>query len=76
MSGGKYDRIAKLALLTAEAEVAIVMIINGNNGNGFSVSLQPGRRPPSEWEACLPKLLRRMADLMENSNVTDYPRPD
>jgi hypothetical protein len=39
---GKYDNICTVARVAADADCAIVIIINGNHGSGFSVQCTEG----------------------------------
>lgn len=52
---GKYDDLCTLARKAASAEGAVLMIINGNLGGGFSVQVSPEMLPG------LPNLLEFMA---------------
>lgn len=56
---GKYDHLCALARETALAEGAIVIILRGEHGSGFSVQVPPEVVPK------LPNLLRRLADDIE-----------
>lgn len=59
---GKYDDVCTQVRLIAGATTAIVIIIDGNNGNGFAVqSIDPF------IQTSLPKILREMAEQIENS---------
>ncbi len=53
---GKYDDICTLAREAASAEGAVLMIIKGNLGGGFSIQVPPEMLPN------LPKLLETMAN--------------
>jgi hypothetical protein len=57
---GKYDEAARAVLLGTRARVAIVCVIDGDRGNGFSVATFD----PKAQEK-LPALLRKMATLIE-----------
>jgi hypothetical protein len=61
MGPGKYDELCKTALDAAKAEGAILMIVNGEHGNGFSVIAT------AEELFRLPAMLRGMADDIEES---------
>lgn len=54
--GGKYEDLCYTVRLAAEAQGAVVIVIDGNQGNGFSVQVSP------EVLAMLPNILRLMAD--------------
>jgi hypothetical protein len=59
---GKYDGICTVARETAGAEAAIVIIINGNKGSGFSVQGDPAAVVSVEQVI---HLIRAVADEME-----------
>ena len=68
---GKYDDICTAARMRHLAKGAIVIIIDGDRGSGFSV------QAPPDVTAKLPAVLRYMADQIErdaNEFVPD-PRP-
>jgi len=52
---GKYDSICTLVREQAQAEGAIVIILNGNQGSGFSMQAPPGAT------ASLPAILETLA---------------
>lgn len=54
---GKYDDICTQARVAAHAEVAIVVIINGERGSGFSVQTHD------------PALLERLPDMLDFISV-------
>lgn len=56
---GKYDVVCTAARVLAEAKGAIVIIIQGNEGNGFSVQLPP------DYAERIPRVLREVADGIE-----------
>jgi hypothetical protein len=56
---GKYDDLATLVLNRAKAGGVIVMVFDGQHGNGFSV------QAPAEIIVRLPELLRTVADSIE-----------
>jgi len=60
MQAGRYDKMSQFTLIATRAKLSVVMIIGGNNGNGFSVSTTD----PALMKE-LPKLLREMARLMD-----------
>ena len=57
---GQYDHLAEAAMESAEARAAIVMILEGKHGSGFSVS---SISPP--MILALPGILRDLADRIE-----------
>lgn len=59
---GKYDALATLVRKQADASTAVVAVIGGNQGSGFSVQSDD----PATL-AVLPRLLRMMADEIERS---------
>lgn len=56
---GKYDELCTLAREAAEAKAAVLILLSGNRGNGFSV------QAPPEFTLKLPHVLRDMADQIE-----------
>jgi hypothetical protein len=58
---GKYDALATYVRESTGAATAIVMVIEGNQGSGFSVQTSE----PLSALTALPTLLRRMADDIE-----------
>lgn len=58
---GKYDVLCSLVRGLAKAEGAILMVLGGRLGSGFSAQLPP------EAAARLPGLLREMANEIEKS---------
>ena len=59
---GKYDDLCTEVRTAAGAEAAIVIVIGGNRGSGFSVQVHG-----EDMTARLPELLRNMADEIERS---------
>jgi len=59
IGAGKYDDLTTRAREAAEAECAILIILRGNKGDGFSV------QAPLPIVAGLPELLRIMANQIE-----------
>lgn len=57
---GKYDDACTAARETTKAVACVLMVINGNQGSGFSVQTLN-----SDVILRLPSLLRNMADQME-----------
>jgi hypothetical protein len=55
---GKYDAQCTLARQSTSAAGAILLILGGNQGNGFSVQL-----PPTDMHL-VPAMLRHMADVI------------
>jgi hypothetical protein len=67
MGRGKYDAMCTYVRVNAEAKAAIVVILGGNRGSGFSVQSTDAEFPAdgkslAEW---LPKMLRHIADTIE-----------
>ena len=56
---GKYDALTSIVRKRAAAKGAIVMVIDGRHGSGFSV------QATTEVTAQLPRLLRVIADRIE-----------
>ena len=66
MGPGEYDAECTAARESAGAPIAILIIIGGDRGNGFSAQFitdVPGK-PPKEL-AAVPALLRDVADQIE-----------
>lgn len=61
---GKYDDLATEARKQTQAEGAVVIIVNGVKGSGFSAQLSP------ELTLKLPSMLRHMADELERWGPT------
>jgi hypothetical protein len=59
---GKYDAECTFVREWTKATAAIVVVVNGNKGSGFSC------QAPPEIAAKLPAILRDMADQIERSN--------
>lgn len=60
---GKYDDVCTQARIAARAVAAIVIIVEGEHGNGFSVqTLEPDLIP------VLPAMLRVIADGIAHDN--------
>jgi hypothetical protein len=58
---GKYDELCTYVREESKADCAVVMIVNGEKGSGFSVqSLFPA-------STTLPAMLRKIADDIEQS---------
>jgi len=70
---GKYDRLTTMVRLRAEAEAAIVVILDGNQGSGFSV--QARARSVREVAEKLPAILREMAYQIESDGGGHEPAP-
>jgi len=64
---GKYNDICTLARLSAEAKGAVVIILEGRTGNGFSIQCQPGAAK------ILPDLLRVIAADIERGIAKHAP---
>ena len=56
---GKYDEQCTTARVETEAEAAVLLVINGNKGSGFSV------QAPPDVLLALPDILRQIAKSME-----------
>jgi hypothetical protein len=63
---GKYDAICTLAREQAEAEAALLLILGGNKGSGFSVQVQV--QANMVLLRALPALLRDVADQIEKDS--------
>jgi len=59
---GKYDELCTLARERAKALAAVVIIIDGEHGSGFSV------QGPAALTLDLPCILRLLADDIEKDN--------
>lgn len=60
---GKYDNLCTYVREQAEARAAIVIILEGNQGQGFSC------QAPLDVVVLLPSILRRIADEMETGGT-------
>lgn len=58
---GKYDDLARLVRIQANAEAVLVVVIGGDKGEGFSV------QATADIVLQLPRLLRVVADQIEGS---------
>jgi len=56
---GKYDDVTTMVRALTEAQAVVLMVIDGNQGNGFSVQAY------DDIVIDLPALLRTMADEIE-----------
>jgi hypothetical protein len=56
MVKGKYKHLADIARIAADAEAVVLVVLNGNDGSGFSVQAGSGLRE------LLPTILRRVAE--------------
>lgn len=56
LGGGRYDRECTAALLSTKADGVILIVLNGDRGNGFSAQL------PLTHVSDLPTVLRQVAD--------------
>jgi hypothetical protein len=56
MVEGKYNDLASIVRISAEAEAVVLVVINGKDGSGFSVHAGSG------INELLPTILRRVAD--------------
>jgi hypothetical protein len=59
---GKYDDACTAAMLATEADAVILIVVNGNKGNGFAVQAYG-----IDLTAKIPGLLRVLADDLEKS---------
>jgi hypothetical protein len=59
---GKYDTLATHVRVEAQARAAIVIVIGGNLGDGFSVQCRG-----EDITQALPSILRRVADDIEEA---------
>ena len=63
---GKYDDICTMVRENTQATGAIVIVVDGNKGSGFSVqTISP------DFANILPKILRLMADDLEDERNKD-----
>ena len=63
---GKYDDICTMVRENTQATGAIVIVVDGNKGSGFSVqTISP------DFASILPKILRLMADDLEDERNKD-----
>ena len=58
---GKYDAICTKALLAAQAQCALLIILDGEHGHGFSVNFTN-----QSYVERLPAILRSIADQIEH----------
>jgi hypothetical protein len=58
---GKYDAACTVARLTTKATGAVLIVLDGVHGSGFSCQM------PYELSLTLPTMLRHMADEVEAS---------
>jgi hypothetical protein len=67
---GKYDHIASLARTATNAQAVVVIIIDGDDGSGFS--LQAAKRFVEGGESdVLVKVLRIVADQIEKAEIVE-----
>jgi hypothetical protein len=60
---GKYDNVLTAAREEARAEGALLIVFNGERGDGFSMQATP------EITLALPKILRLLADDIERDKM-------
>jgi len=60
MENGKYDYLAKTAMMVTNAEFVGLMVIGGHKGDGFSVICDN-----EEKAKLIPTVLREVADKVE-----------
>ena len=63
---GKYDDICTIVREKTQASSVVVIILDGNEGNGFSAQSES-----PYFEKILPKILRSMADELEDERNKD-----
>lgn len=66
VGAGKYDALCTYVRVQSRAQAAIVMVINGNKGSGFSVQSEIPVPP-----AMLADMLREMANDIEGDIKRD-----
>lgn len=59
---GRYDDLCTLVREKADATVALVIIINGNLGSGFSVQMNGTLMPPATLAAILHDMANQIAE--------------
>jgi len=64
---GKYDDLATYVMEETDADVVLVVVLNGSRGSGFSVQALAG------GTLLLPALLRMIADNIERDTQGDAP---
>jgi len=62
---GKYDEACRALQAATEAEVIVILVVNGNVGSGFSVGVDADLADPRHTIAQLPTMLRQLAASLE-----------
>lgn len=62
---GKYDDLCTRARDAAKAKMAVLVIVGGEKGDGFSVQVQAHPSDPLTDPRALVNLLRNMADQIQ-----------
>lgn len=65
---GKYDDICTYARKRAEAAIALLLIVGGKRGGGFSVQMD-SHRVRDAGPQIIVRLLREIADQIERENT-------
>lgn len=66
---GKYDDTCTEVRLKHDAAFVLLAIVEGNLGQGFSVQMDMSRTTDPNWEKNVVKMLRDIADQIEESTV-------
>lgn len=67
--GGKYDEETTRARLSTRAKAVLLIVLEGDRGNGFSAQIDPsGRLPPSPH--AFAALLRTIAEKLEKGEMS------
>lgn len=64
---GKYDDVCTLARIATSAEAIVLIVANGNEGQGFSVQMADPR-----YLLTLPSVLRDVADEIEKQQTSAH----
>ncbi len=67
---GKYDQVCSLARMAAGAEGALLIVLNGRHGNGFSAQIS------IRMVEFIPALLRDVANQIEAEAMREKIRTD
>jgi hypothetical protein len=68
VGAGKYDKECTIILHELDAAAVLLMVMEGNRGNGFSVAGDPSR---GLWLWDMPRILREVADEIDRSMGTE-----
>lgn len=60
---GRYDGTCSAVILATDADAVILIVLNGTNGSGFSVSCRQDLALTMREE--IPRLLHKVADKLE-----------